>query len=90
MKGWQLTGELQTALEKAELVLIDSPASPPFRELPLYCQDDDSHYPPVAQALKDAIAAVDAVLSGNAVSKDQKGSVGCNIKWKRGNAPDYF
>ena len=33
-----------------------------FRDLPLYCYDDDSHYPPVAQALKDAIAAVDAVL----------------------------
>lgn len=34
----------------------------PFRELPLYCQDSDSDYPPVAQALKDAIAAVDAIL----------------------------
>src|SRR5215212_2991872 len=33
-----------------------------FRELPHYCHDDDAHYPPVAQALKDAIAAVDAVL----------------------------
>jgi chromate reductase len=34
----------------------------PFRDLPLYCYDDDSHYPPVAQSLKDAIAGVDAVL----------------------------
>lgn len=34
----------------------------PFRDLPLYCHDDDAHYPPVAQALKDAIAAVDAIL----------------------------
>lgn len=34
----------------------------PFRDLPLYCYDDDAHFPPVAQALKDAIAAVDAVL----------------------------
>ena len=34
----------------------------PFRDLPLYCYDDDSHYPPVAQALKDALSAVDAVL----------------------------
>ena len=33
-----------------------------FRTLPLYCYDDDAHYPPVAQALKDAIAAVDAIL----------------------------
>ena len=34
----------------------------PFRDLPLYCYDDDAHYPPVAQALKDSIAGVDAVL----------------------------
>jgi chromate reductase len=34
----------------------------PFRDLPLYCYDDDSHYPPVAVALKEAIAAVDAIL----------------------------
>ncbi len=33
-----------------------------FRDLPLYCYDEDSHYPPIAQALKDAIAEVDAVL----------------------------
>ena len=38
----------------------------------------------------DIRAAVDAVLAGAPVSRDQKGSVGCNIKWKRGNAPDYF
>ena len=35
MKGWQLTSELRAALEQADFVLIDSPASPPFREFPL-------------------------------------------------------
>jgi hypothetical protein len=35
MKGWTLSAELWTALEEAELVLIDSPESPPFREHPL-------------------------------------------------------
>jgi peroxiredoxin len=39
---------------------------------------------------KDLTAAVDAVLAGRAVSSDQRPSVGCNIKWKRGNAPEYF
>jgi peroxiredoxin len=39
---------------------------------------------------KDLRAALDAVLGGKAVSADQKASVGCNIKWKAGNAPDYF
>ena len=35
-------------------------------------------------------AALDAVLSGNPVDSEQKPSIGCNIKWKPGNAPDYF
>ena len=34
----------------------------PIRDLPLYNRDFDADYPPVGQALKDAIAAVDAVL----------------------------
>ena len=37
----------------------------------------------------DARAAVDALLSGNAPTTDQKPSIGCSIKWKDGNAPDY-
>jgi peroxiredoxin len=38
----------------------------------------------------DLGAAIDAVLKGQPVSGDQKPSVGCNIKWKRGTEPDYF
>jgi peroxiredoxin len=34
-------------------------------------------------------AAIDAALAGNAPPKIQKPSVGCNIKWKPGNEPDY-
>lgn len=39
---------------------------------------------------QDLRAALDAVLGGGAVSEDQIPSVGCNIKWTPGNAPDYF
>jgi peroxiredoxin len=39
---------------------------------------------------KDLRAAIDAVLSGKPVSPNQKPSIGCNIKWKPGNEPDYF
>ena len=39
---------------------------------------------------KDLRAAVDAVLAGQPVSSNQMPSLGCNIKWKRGNEPDYF
>jgi peroxiredoxin len=35
-------------------------------------------------------AAVDAVLAGQAVSPNQIPSLGCNIKWKPENEPDYF
>jgi peroxiredoxin len=39
---------------------------------------------------KDLRAAMDAVLAGKPVSPDQRSSIGCNIKWKAGNEPDYF
>lgn len=39
---------------------------------------------------RDMRAAVDAVLAGNAPAGDQIPSVGCNIKWRAGNEPDYF
>jgi len=38
---------------------------------------------------KDLRSALDAVLSGKAVNDDQRPSIGCNIKWKRGNEPSY-
>lgn len=37
----------------------------------------------------DLIKAMDAVLAGRVVSSDQKPSMGCNIKWKQGNEPEY-
>ena len=38
----------------------------------------------------DLRAAADAVLEGRAVPKEQRPSVGCNIKWKPRNQPHYF
>ena len=38
----------------------------------------------------DLRTALDAVLAGKPVSATQKPSIGCNIKWKPGNEPDYF
>ena len=46
--------------------------------------------PPMAVTGRDVRAAADAVLTGTPVPQEQKGSVGCNIKWKRGNVPEYF
>jgi peroxiredoxin len=39
---------------------------------------------------KDLRAAVDSVLAAEPVSSRQRPSIGCNIKWKPGNQPDYF
>jgi peroxiredoxin len=39
---------------------------------------------------KDVRAALDAVLAGKPVPPNQKASIGCNIKWKPGNEPEYF
>ncbi len=38
----------------------------------------------------DLRAAIKDVLAGAPVAIDQKPSVGCNIKWKRGNEPEYW
>ncbi len=38
----------------------------------------------------DLRAALDAVLATRTPPADQKPSMGCNIKWKRGNEPQYF
>jgi thiol-disulfide isomerase/thioredoxin len=39
---------------------------------------------------RDLRAAIDALLQGEPVSENQVPSIGCNIKWSAGNAPDYF
>lgn len=38
----------------------------------------------------DLTAAVDALVAGEPIPDEQKPSMGCNIKWKPGNEPDYF
>jgi len=38
---------------------------------------------------EDLRAAVDAVLEGTEIPQEQKPSMGCNIKWKPGNEPEY-
>jgi peroxiredoxin len=38
----------------------------------------------------DLRAAFDALIAGSPVSPDQRPSLGCNIKWKKGNEPEYY
>lgn len=39
---------------------------------------------------EDVIRALEAVLGGRSVAGEQVPSVGCNIKWRPGNEPQYF
>lgn len=39
---------------------------------------------------QDLKNAVDALLSSSPISENQIPSIGCNIKWKSGNEPEYF
>ncbi|HKJ67326.1 MAG TPA: thioredoxin family protein [bacterium] len=39
---------------------------------------------------EDLDSAAESLLAGNPIPQQQKPSVGCNIKWKPGNEPDYF
>jgi peroxiredoxin len=38
----------------------------------------------------DLRAAIDSALAGRPAAAEQRPSIGCNIKWKAGNEPDYF
>lgn len=65
------------------------------REQKLYYrgQFDDSR-PRVEKILpvtgKDLRNAVDSLLAGKPAPTEQRASLGCNIKWKAGNEPEYF
>jgi len=39
---------------------------------------------------EDLRRALDTVLAGNPVPEEQTPSIGCNIKWRVGDEPDYF
>lgn len=39
---------------------------------------------------RDLRAAIDVALDGQMPDLNQKPSLGCSIKWKEGNEPDYF
>ena len=43
----------------------------------------------VLQTGRSIRAALDALLADRPVTAEQKPSMGCNIKWKPGNEPDY-
>jgi len=38
----------------------------------------------------DLRAAIECVLAARPAPAEQRPSLGCNIKWRRGNEPDYF
>jgi len=39
---------------------------------------------------RDLRHALDAVLAGKPINPEQRASLGCNIKWKSGNEPQYY
>ena len=82
----QETAKAYTAACTPDFFLFDA-----ARKLVYRGQLDDSR-PGTAKPLtgKDLRAAIDAVLAGRPVSPTQQPSVGCNIKWKKGNEPAYY
>jgi peroxiredoxin len=69
-----------------DLFLFDS-----SRRLVYRGQFDDSR-PRMSTPItgRDIRAAADAVLASQQVAETQRPSIGCNIKWKPGNEPEYF
>ncbi|QYX32011.1 thioredoxin family protein [Sphaerospermopsis torques-reginae] len=82
----QETAKAYTAACTPDFFLFDQE-----RKLVYRGQLDDSrpsNNKPVTGA--DLRAAIEAVLADQAVTSEQIPSVGCNIKWKLGNEPNYF
>jgi len=52
--------------------------------------DDSRPGNDVAVTGADLRSALNAVIEGRPAPSEQKPSVGCNIKWKPGNEPEYF
>lgn len=44
----------------------------------------------IAVSGEDLSAAVTALAEGRSISAEQVPSLGCNVKWKAGNEPEYF
>lgn len=81
----QETAKAYSAVCTPDTFLFDSEKKLVYRG-----QIDDSRpsngLPVTGKDLRDAL---DAVLSGKKPSDTQKPSMGCSIKWKKGNEPDY-
>ncbi|MBN1393509.1 MAG: thioredoxin family protein [Pirellulales bacterium] len=60
------------------------------RKLAYRGQMDSSRPGGAAPTGADLRAALDAVLENRPAPTDQKPSLGCNIKWRPGNEPEYF
>ena len=82
----QETSKTYTAACTPDFFLFDSD-----RKLAYRGQLDDSR-PSLDTPVtgKDLRNAIDSLLAGKTVNPEQKPSLGCNIKWKPGNEPDYF
>jgi len=81
----QAVAKLFRAACTPDLFLFDT-----SRRLVYRGQFDDSR-PRAATPItgRDIRAAADAVLESRAVPATQRPSIGCNIKWKPGNEPNY-
>lgn len=81
----QQTAKAYTAACTPDFFVFDS-----NRQLVYRGQLDDSrpsNGKPVTGA--DLRAAIEAVLADKPIDDEQKPSIGCNIKWKAGNTPNY-
>jgi len=74
-----------------DFFLYDKPGQDKPRKLvyrgPLDARRPGNNIPVNATELR---AALDAVLAGRAPPEQQIPSIGCNIKWKAGNEPQYY
>jgi peroxiredoxin len=94
-KGWQFPFLFDSTQEIAKS--YSAACTPDFflfdKDLKLYYRGQfDSSRPKSDKPItgEDLHGAIDSLLAEKAPPENQFPSIGCNIKWKPGNEPDYF
>jgi peroxiredoxin len=82
----QMVAQQYTAACTPDFFLFDDTLSLVYRGQ----LDDSRPNSDIPVTGKDLRAAIGALLAGGDLIEEQFPSLGCNIKWKPGNEPDYF
>ena len=72
---------------RQRIVIHIDPLAGVFGKIAIRCHDAGNG---IAVTGRDLRAACDALIAGTPIAAKQIPAIGCSIKWKPGNEPEYF